>query len=123
MYFSTKRNAKEWTGLGFEFGVIKHCVFCSTSKGLVYESHNFLPRQLVCLAAEYAAQFPFDKYTVKDPRIKPGTLYKNNYGNREVDFFEESESFEVPIKGLWEFLVAYTIRMRIFTALLFFKPS
>lgn len=61
-------------------------VFLYHFKVLVYESHNLLEPQITCPSVKYPAQFLFDEYAVKDPRIKPGPLYKNESGKKEVDF-------------------------------------
>lgn len=82
-----KRNAKEQADFGFEFGTLKLCFSAPHQGGLVCESYNFLPQQGVCLSFKSAAQFLFDKHTVKDLRIKLEILYKNKSGKKKVDFF------------------------------------
>lgn len=89
LFFSMIRNTEEWTGTGFGFGIIKYC-FLAPHQGVWFINYltwysgryTILLTQLqtVCLSIEYAAQFLFDKYTVKDQEPSPEIIQKQVRG-------------------------------------------
>ena len=110
LIISVKKNTEEWAGFGSKFGIIAFLhhamgfgLWISTSYSGRYTNLLLTHLQSVCLSAEHAAQFLFDKYTVKDPKTKPCTLYKNKDGKNEVGFLGGILKLKYPVR-VWGFL-------------------